>query len=158
MLVLGTRKNPRDSARDASVKEYLREQVRSETNEARKAFYEALQDATCFADDCDQCSNKRIKFQSTPTFGLDPDVRRYVARYGCYQTISELREKEDAGRKESTNAILSGVHYREGNNDLIRIREQERDGLSGQPGEVSSDQAERIEALLLQPISEEMVT
>ena len=78
MLVPGTRNNPWDAARDAAVKEYLREQVNAETYEARKAFYKAWQDANCCADECedhcDKCPNKGIKFRSTPTFVLDPDV------------------------------------------------------------------------------------
>jgi hypothetical protein len=162
MLVPGTRKNPRDAARDAAVKEYLREQVSYETYEARKAFYEAWKNASCCADDCegfcDKCSNKGIKFQPTPTFGLDADVRRYITRYGRYQTTSELREEEDARKKESTGAVLSGVRDGKSNHDPIRVRGQKRGGLPGEPEEVPSDQAERVQALLLHPICEDLVT
>lgn len=42
-------------------------------------------DASCCADDCEQycgeCSNKNIQFKSVPTFGLDADVRRYIAKF-----------------------------------------------------------------------------
>jgi hypothetical protein len=162
MLVPGTRKNPIDAARDAAVKEYLREQVSSETYEARKAFYEAWGETQCCANVCDQycgqCSNKGIKFQTTPTFGLDPDVRMYITRYGRFQTLSELREEEDARRKESTGPVLSRVCNRKSDYGLIRVRGQERGGLPGEPEEVPSDQAKRIEEMLLHPISEEVVT
>jgi len=156
MLVPGTRKNKRDAARDLAVKVYLHEQVSPETLEGRKAFYEAWREAACCADDCtdycNKCSNKGIKFKSTPTFGLDADVRRYITKYGRYQTAIELKEDSNV------RTVLSGVRDRKSDNDLIRVRGQERDGLSGQPEEVPSDQAERVEAMLSHPISEEMVT
>jgi hypothetical protein len=161
MLVPGTRKNSRDAARDLAVKEHLREQVRPDTYEDRKAFYEAWKDTPCCADDCgdfcDKCSNKGIKFQLTPTFGLDADVRRYITGYGRYQTTSELREEEDARIKESTGAVLSGIHNRKSNHDPIRIRGQKGGRLFSEPEDVPSNQAERIEALLSHPIGEEMV-
>ena len=69
MLVPGTRKNPRDAARDMAAKEHLREQISPDTLKNRKAFYEAWRDASCCADDCedfcDTCPNNSIKFQST---------------------------------------------------------------------------------------------
>jgi hypothetical protein len=162
MLVPGTRKNSRDAARDLAVKEHLREQVSTDTLMDRKAFYEAWREASCCADDCedicDTCSNKGIKFQPTQTFGLDADVRRYITKYGHYQTISEFKEEEDARIKESTGSVLSRVCDRKSDNDPVWIREQERGGLSRQPEEVSSNQAEGIEEMLSHPIGEEMVT
>ena len=162
MLVPGTRKNPRDAARDAAVKEYLRERVSPNTSENRKAYYKAWAETKCCADDCDQycdqCSNKEIRFKTTPTFGLEADVRRYITRYGRFQTITELKEAENVRRKESTGPVLSRVRNGKGDNDPVWVRGQERGGLFSEPEEVSSDQAERIEALLLHPVSEEMVT
>jgi hypothetical protein len=162
MLVPGTRKNPRDAARDLAVKEHLREQASSDTFEDRRAFFEAWRDASCCADDCehfcDECSNKRVKFQPTQTFGLDPDVRRYITKYGRYQTTSEFKEEEDDRYKESTAPVLSGVCDRKRDNDPVWVRGQERGGLPGEPEEVSSDQAERIEAMLSHPIGEDLVT
>jgi hypothetical protein len=162
MLVPGTRKNPRDAARDAAVKEHLREQTNPDTLKDRKAFYKAWRDTSCCADDCGDycatCSNKGIRFQSIQTFGLDADVRRYISRYGRYQTKLELEEEEDVRNNESTGAVLSGVCDRKSNHDPVRVRGQERVGLSGEPEEVPSDQAERIEALLSYPFSEDLVT
>jgi len=171
MLVPGTRKNKRDAARDLAAKEHLREQVSPDTYKDRKAFFEAWKDASCCADDCeqycDECSNKNIQFKSVPTFGLDADVRRYISKYWRYQTTSELEAElnekgESHVRKSKTRrkrtTVLSRVRDRKSDNDAVRIRGQEGDGLSGEPEEVSSDQAERIEAMLSHPISEEMVT
>ena len=162
MLVPGTRKSKRDAARDLAAKEFPQEQVSPDTYKDRKRFYEAWKDAPCCADDCedycDTCPNKGIKFKSTPTFGIDSDVRRYIARYGRFQTTSELKEEEDARDKESTATNLSGVRDRKSNDDPFRVRRQERGGLLSEPEEVSSDQAERIEAMLSHPIGEEMVT
>ena len=156
MLVPGSPKNRRDKAKDLAAKERLQEQVGVGAYEDRKAFYEAWKDASCCATDCeeycDTCPNKGIQFKSTPTFGLDADVRRYITKYWRYQTTSELKEDRNA------RTVFSRVRDRKSDNDLIRIREQERDGLSSQPEEVTSDQAERVEALLLHPLSEEMVT
>ena len=161
MLAPGTRKNPRDAARDAAAKEHLREQVSPVTYEDRKTFYEAWRGASCCAENCedfcDKCSNKGIRFQSTPTFGLDPDVRRHITRYGRYQTTLELKEEEDARENESTGAVLSGVRDGKSNHAPIRVRGQKRGGLPGEPEEVPSNQAERIEALLSHPFGEEMV-
>jgi len=162
MLVQGTRKNKRDAARDLAEKDLLQVQVSRSTYEDRKAFFEAWKDASCCADNCeqycDECSNKGIQFKSVSTYGLDADVRRYITRYGRFQTISELREEEDARGKESTGPVLSGVRDRKSDNDPVWFRGQERGGLFSEPEEVPSDQAERIEALLLYPFSEEMVT
>ena len=115
----------------------MREQVSLQTYEPKKAFYEAWEETTCCADDCDQfcdqCSNKGIKFQSTAAFELNPDVRRYIARYGCYQTISELREEEDAGREESTDTVFPGVRDGKSDNDTFQIRgHKEMDYLDNQ--------------------------
>jgi hypothetical protein len=108
MLVPGTRKNKRDAARDLAEKEFLQDQVSRGTHEDRRAFFEAWKNASCCADNCEQycgeCSNKNIQFKSVPTFGLDADVRRYISKYGRYQTISELREEEDARNKKSTSS------------------------------------------------------
>ena len=163
MLVPGTRKCKRDAAKDLAEKEYLQEQVSPDTYKDRKRFYEAWKKASCCADDCEdlceECSNKVIKFQPTQTFGLDADVRRYITRYGRYQTTSELKkEMEDARRKESTSNVLSRVHNRKSNHDPIWIRGQEGSGVFSEPEEVSSDQAERVEAMLPYPVSENMVT
>ncbi len=156
MLVPGSAKNSRDKTKDLAAKERLADQVSSDTYKDRKAFFEAWKDASCCADDCeqycDECSNKDIQFKSVPTFGLDADVRRYIAKSWRYQTTSELKEDSNA------RTVLSGVRDGKSNNDPIRVREQERGGLPGQPEEVSSDQAERVEALLSHPIGEEMVT
>jgi hypothetical protein len=162
MIVPGSRKNKRDDARDLAAKVHLQEQVSTDTHEDRKRFYEAWKDASCCATDCeeycDSCPNKGIQFKSVPTFGLDADVRRYISKYGRYQTTSELREEEDARNKKSTSAVLSRVRDRKSNNNPVWVRGQERGGLPGEPEEVSSDQAERVEALLSHPLSEEMVT
>jgi len=156
MIVPGSRKNKRDDARDLAAKGHLREQVNPDTYKDRKAFYKAWKEAPCCADGCDQycdeCPNNGIKFKSVPAHGLDADVRRYITKYWRYQTTSELKEDSNA------RTVLSGVRDRKSNDDLIRIRGQEGDGLPGQPEEVSSDQAERVEAMFLHPISEEMVT
>jgi hypothetical protein len=165
MIVPGSRKNKRDDAKDLAAKGHLREQVNPDTYKDRKAFYKAWKGAPCCADDCDQycgqCPNAGIKFKPVPTHGLDPDVRRYITKYGRYQTASELKREDNVKRKESkygSAPVLSGVRDRKSDNNLIRIRGQERAGLSGQPEEVSSDQAERVQALLSHPIGEEMVT
>jgi hypothetical protein len=165
MVVPGSPVNSRDKARDQDTKAHLRDQVGPETFEDRKAFFEAWREAPCCADDCDQycdeCSNGGIKFKSVPTYGLNPDVRRFITKYGRYQTASELeRETNDRSKESKISAtpILSGVCYRKSDNDAIWVPGQERDRLLSEPEEVSSDQAERIEALLLHPISEEMVT
>ena len=71
--------------------------------------------------------------------------------YGLFQTTSELKEEEDA------RTILSEVRDGKSNNDPVRFRGQEGGGLSGEPEEVPSDQAERVEAMLSYPIGEEMV-
>ena len=156
MLVPGTRKNKRDAARDLAEKEFLQDQVSRGTHEDRKAFFETWKDASCCADNCeqycDECSNKNIQFKSVPTFGLDADVRRYITKYWRYQTTSELKEDSNV------RTVLSRVRDRKSDNDAVRVRGQERDGLSGQPEEVPSDQAERIEAMLSHPVGEEMVT
>ena len=156
MVVPGSPKNSRDKARDLVAMEHLQEQVSPSTLEDRKVFFEAWKDASCCADNCeqycDECSNKNIQFKSVSTFRLDPDVRRYITKYGRYQTAIELKEDSNA------RTILSGVRNRKSDNNAVRIRGQERNGLSGQPEEVSSDQAERVEAMFLHPISEEMVT
>ena len=91
------------------------------------------------------------------TYGLDADVRRYITRFGHYQTISELREEESDRRKESTNPVLSRVHNRKSDHGPVRVQGQKRSGLFSEPEEVPSDQAERIEALLSHPFGEEMV-
>jgi hypothetical protein len=162
MIVPGSRKNKRDDARDLAAKEHLREQVSPDTFEDRKAFFEAWKDASCCADDCeqycDECLNKNIQFKSVPTFELDADVRRYITKRWRYQTTSELKEDENVRSKKSTGTILSGVCDRKSDNDPVWVRGQERGGLPGEPEEVSSDQAERVQALLSHPISEEMVT
>jgi hypothetical protein len=114
MLVPGTRKNKRDDARDQAAKEHLREQVSPDTYKDRKRFYEAWKDASCCADDCeqycDECSNKNIQFKSVPTFGLDTDVRRYIAKYWRYQTVSEKREKYENKKPESNIKIKEGIN------------------------------------------------
>ncbi len=169
MLVSGSLKNRRDKAKDLAAKERLQEQVSPDTYKDRKAFYEAWKDASCCATDCeeycDTCSNKGIRFKSTPTFGLDAEVRRYITKYWRYQTASELeaeiREKEKSNAKNpkrKSATVLSRVRDRKSNNDPVWVRGQERGGLSGQPEEVPSDQAERVEAMLSHPLSEEMVT
>jgi hypothetical protein len=165
MVVPGSPKNSRDKARDLATKEKLREQVSADAFEDRKRFYQAWREAPCCADDCDQyceeCSNKGIKFKSIPTYGLDPDVRRFITKYGRYQTASELKREINDRSKESkirATSILSGVCDRKSDNEAVRIRGQERDRLFSEPEEVPSGQAERIEALLSHPISEEMVT
>ncbi len=156
MLVPGSRKNKRDAARDLSAKEFLQDQVSPDTHKDRKRFYEAWKETYCCADNCeqycDECSNKNIHFKSVPTFGLDADVRRYITKYWRYQTTSELKENSNV------RTVFSGVRDGKSNNDPFRVRGQERGGLPGQPEEVSSDQAERVQALLSHPISEEMVT
>ena len=156
MIVPGTRINKRGAARDLTAKAYLHDQVSPDTLEDRKAFYEAWLDAPCCADDCadycDNCPNKGIKFRSVPTFGLDADVREYIARYGRFQTTSELKENDNV------RAVLSRVRYGKSDNDPIRVSGQEGGGLPGEPEEVPSDKAERVEAMLSHPVSEEMVT
>jgi hypothetical protein len=156
MLVPGSPKNSRDKARDLASKERLAEQVSPDTYEDRKAFFEAWKDASCCADNCEQycgeCLNKNIQFKSVPTFGLDADVRRYITKYWRYQTTSELKEDKNV------RTVLSRVRDRKSDNDPFRVRGQERGGLSGEPEEVPSDQAERVEAMLSHPLSEEMVT
>ena len=165
VVVPGSPKSSRDKARNLATKEKLREQVSADTYEDRKHFYKALMGAPCCADDCDEycegCSNKGIKFKSVPTYELDPDVRRLITKYGRYQTVSELKREANDRSKESTitaTSVLSGVRNRKSNNDAIWIPRQEGNRLLSEPEEVPSDQAERIEALLLHPISEEMVT
>ena len=165
MVVPGSPKNNRDKARDLATKEKLREQVSADTYEDRKHFYKAFMEAPCCADGCDQyceeCSNKGIKFKPIPTYGLDKDVSRFITKYGRFQTASELKREANDRSKESkirATPVLSGVRNRKSNDDAIWVPGQERDRLLSEPEEVSSDQAERIEALLLHPISEEMVT
>jgi hypothetical protein len=162
MLVPGTHKNPRDATRDLAAKEHLREQVSPDTCEDRKAFYEAWRDISCCADDCEDfcatCSNKGIKFQSTPSFGLDPDVRRYIIRYGRYQTTSELKEAEDARNKESTGTVLSGIRNGKGNNHPAGNREQKGDELFSESEIFPSDQSEGVEKMLSSPFGENLVT
>ncbi len=165
MLVPGSPLNRRDKARDLAAKERLREQVSPDTHKDRKRFYEAWKNASCCADDCDQycdqCPNNGIKIKPVPTRGLDPDIRRFITKYGRYQTASELEREDNAKRKESkprSTPILPGIRDGKSDNDPVRVRGQERGGLPGQPEEVASDQAERVEALLSHPISEEMVT
>jgi hypothetical protein len=161
MLVPGSVLNSRERARDLTAKERLREQISIATLEDRKAFFEAWNNAPCCADDCDrycdECSNKEIQFKSVPTLGLDADIRRYIARYERYQTKSELEEANNV-RDKSTGIIFSGVRDRKSDNDPVRIREQEGAGLSCEPEEVTSDQAERVEAMLLYPGGQELVT
>ena len=165
MLVQGSPLNRRDKARDLAAKERLREQVSPDTHKDRKRFYEAWRKVPCCADDCDQycdqCPNGGIKFKPVPAHGLDPDVRKFITKYGRYQTASELEREDKSGKEDSkprSTPILSGVRNRKSDNDPIRIRRQERSGLPGEPEEVASDQAERVEAMLSHPISEEMVT
>jgi hypothetical protein len=162
MLVPGTRKNPKAAARDLAAKNYLLEQVSPDTYEDRKAFYEAWKDTPCCADDCwdfcDKCSNKGIKFQRTPTFGLDADVRRYITRYGRYQTTSELKEAEDARNKESTGAVLSGICDGKSNNHPAGNREQKGDELFSESEIFPSDQSEGVQKMLSSPFGENLVT
>ena len=156
MLMPETRKNPKAAARDLAVKEYLQDQVSTATYEDRKAFYEAWRDTPCCADGCkdlcEPCSNRTIKFQSVPTFGLDANIRRYITRYGRYQTTSDLKEENDV--RDST--VLSGVCDRKGNDDFIGNREQKRDGLFSEPAEVPGDQSEGVQKMLSSPFGEEM--
>jgi hypothetical protein len=165
LLVPGSAKNSRDKAKDLALKERIAEQASPGTYKDRKRFYEAWKEASCCANDCDQycdqCSNKGIKFKPIPAHGLDPDIRRFITKYGRYQTASELERENNAKRKESklrSTPILSGVRDRKGNDDPIWVRGQERGELPGEPEEVASDQAERVEAMLSHPFSEEMVT
>ena len=167
MIVSGSPKSEKVRKKNAAEMEHLREQISADTYNDRKAYYNAWRDAPCCADDCDrycdQCQNDGIKFEPIPTYGLDADVRRFIINYGRYQTASELIAEESGRsnarkRKIEPAAVLSGV--RDGNrvDNSIWIREQERDGLFSQPEEVTSDQAERVEAMLSHPIGEEMVT
>ena len=165
MLVPGSAKNSRDRARDAVAKERLQEQVSPDTPEDRKRYYEAWKEASCCADDCDkycdQCSNKGIKSKPVPAHGLDPDVRRFITKYGRYQTASELERESNAKRKESklrSTPILSRVRDRKSDNDAVRVREQKRDGLFSEPARVPSGQSERVEEMLSSPIGEDLVT
>jgi hypothetical protein len=165
MVVPGSPKNSRDKARDLAAKEKLREQVSADTYEDRKHFYQALMEAPCCADDCDQycdeCSNGGIKFKPVPTYGLDPDVRWFITKYGRYQTASELkRETNDRSKKSKIRAtpILSGVCDRKSNDDAIWVPGQEGNRLLSEPEEVPSDQAERVQALLSHSIGEDLVT
>ncbi len=165
MVVPGSPLNRRDRARDQATKAHLRDHVSPDTLKDRRAFYKALMDTPCCADDCDrycdQCSNGGIKFKSIPTYGLDTDIRRYIMKYGRYQTASELKREANDSSKESKSratSILSGVCNRKSDDDAIWVPRQEGNRLLSEPEEVPSDQAERIEALLSHPISEEMVT
>ena len=165
MLVQGSPLNRRDKARDLAAKERLREQVSRDTHKDRKRFYEARKEATCCADDCDrycdQCPNNGIKFKPVPAHGLDTDVRRFITKYGRYQTASELEREDNAKRKESkprSTPILPGIRDGKSDNDAVWVRGQEGGELHGEPEEVASDQAERIEEMLSHPLSEEMVT
>ena len=160
MLVPGSRKNSRDNARDLTAKARLQEQVSIDTYEDRKAFFDAWNNAPCCADNCDQycdeCSNNEIQFKSVPAFGLDADIRRYITKYGRYQTKSELEENDV--RNKSTGNILSGVRDGKSDNDSVWIRGQEGDGLFSQPEEVTSDQAERVAEMFLYPGGPELAT
>ena len=64
----------------------------------------------------------------------------------------------ETGPCSYVRTVLSGVRCGKSDNDAVRNPEQERGGLPGQPKKVSSDQAERVEAMLSHPISEGMVT
>lgn len=160
MLVTGSPKNSRDKARDLAVKEGLRDQVSIATYKNRKAFFEAWRSAPCCADNCDrycdECLNNEIQFNSVPTFRLDADIRRYITRHGRYQTKSELEVSNV--RDKSTGAILSGICDRKSDNDPVRIREPEGIELSCEPEEITSDQAERVEAMFLYSGGQELVT
>jgi hypothetical protein len=130
MLVPGSRKNKRDDARDLAAKGHLREQVNPDTYKDRKAFYKAWKEAPCCADGCDQYCDECPNND---------------------QTTSELKEDNNA------RTVLSGVRDGKSDNDPVWVRGQKRSGLPGEPEEVSSDQAQRVEAMLSHPISEEMV-
>ena len=165
MLVPGSPLNRRDKARDLAAKERLREQVSPDTHKDRKRFYEAWKEAPCCADDCakycDQCPNGGIKFKPVPAHGLDPDVRRFITKYGRYQTASELEREDKSGNKKSkhrSTPILPGVRNRKSDNDAVRVREQKRDGLFSEPAQVPSGQSERVEEMLSSPIGEDLVT
>jgi hypothetical protein len=162
MVVAGSPKNSRDKARDLAAKESLAEQVSPDTYEDRKAFYEAWKDASCCADDCeqycDECLNRQIQYKSVPTFGLDADVRRYITKYWRYQTTSELKEDEYARNKKSTGTVLSGVCNRKSDNDALGNREQKGNELFGEPAQVPGGQSEGVEAMLLSPFGEDVVT
>ena len=97
-------------------------------------------------------------YNSIPANGLDADVRRFITKFGRYQTASELGKEYESGKERSSTTVFSGVHNGKSDNDPIRVREQKRGGLPCESEEVPSDQAERIEALLSHPFSEEMVT
>ena len=147
------------------LKSVYRNRLAADTYKNRKAFYGVWRNAPCCVDDCDQycdkCPNGGIKFRRVPARGLDPDIRRLITKYGRDKTASELEREDNAKRKESklrSTPILSGICDGKSDNDPVRVRGQERGGLPGQPEEVSSDQAERVEAMLSYPISEEMVT
>jgi hypothetical protein len=161
MIIQGSFTNSRDKARDLAAKERLQEQVSIDTYKDRKAFFEAWRNAPCCADDCDRhcdkCSNKEIQFKPVPNFKLDADIRRYITKYGQYQTKSELEEASNA-RDKSTDIIFSGVRNRKSDNDSVRIREQKGAGLSCEPEEITSDQAERVEAMFLYSGGQELVT
>ena len=165
MLVPGSPKNSRDRARDAVAKERLQEQVSPDTHEDRKRYSEAWRDAPCCADDCDQycdqCPNGGIKFKPVPAHGLDPDVRRFITKYGRYQTASELEREDNAKRKESkprSTPILPGIRNRKSDNDAVRVRGQKGDGLFSEPAQVPSGQSEGVEKMLSSPIGENLVT
>jgi hypothetical protein len=169
MILAGSPKSTRDQARDTAAKESLQEEFSAATYEDRKAFYIAWRDARCCADDCDlycdQCSSAGIKFKPNPTYGLDADVRRFITKYNRYQTASELMTEEkrksnvrNQKSKRRSASVLSGICDGKSDNESIWIGEQEGGGLFGQPEEVTSDQAERIEEMLSHPIGDEMVT
>jgi len=165
MLVPGSPKNSRDRVRDLAVKERLAEQVSSDTFKDRKAFYVVWKEDPCCADDCDQycdqCSNKGIKFKSVPAYGLDGDIRRFITKYGRYQTASELEREDKSGKENSkprSTPIFSGVRNRKSDNDAVRVREQKGDGLFSEPARVPSGQSERVEEMLLSPPCEDLVT
>ena len=169
MIVAGSPKKAKDLARNTAAMESLQDQISAETYEDRKAFFAAWKDAPCCADDCDrycdQCSNGGIKFKPVPTFGLDADVRRFITKYCRYQTASELiaeekRRLNDRNKKSKCRLtpVLSGIRDGKGDDDSIWTGEQKRGGLPGQPEEVASDQAERVEEMLSYPFGEEVVT
>ena len=167
LIVPGSPLSAKIQKRNTAEIECLREQISAETYNDRKAYYTAWRNDPCCADECDrycdECNNDRIEFKPIPTYGLDPDVRRFITKYGRYQMASELITEEwrrfNAGnQKTKPSPVLSGVRDGESHNDPVWNRGQEGDGLFSQPEEVPSDQAERVEAMLSHPIGEEMVT
>ncbi len=165
MLVPGSPLNRRDKARDLAAKERLQEQVSPDTHKDRKRFYEAWRKVPCCADDCDQycdqCPNGGIKSKPIPSYGLDTDVRRFITKYGRYQTASELEREDKSGKENSkprSTPIFSGVRNRKSDNDAVRVRGQKGDGLFSEPAQVPSGQSEGVEKMLSSPIGENLVT